>query len=257
MKLTSQLAFGLVLTSALSACGDSSSSSSDSAKATFKMTNTETAFMEYQRIERMLSSPIEAFSVAYSAPSSFGIKLIAAYLAVDVDEDSQNNVGGTTFIYLNPLCNDDISHCDISAGVNDREEPVTEIVSDYFDLSGSTTEVNEALNSQRRTVDAATYKYVRLEFCKYNSGDAENIRWQGGAMGATQDFQRNMCTVTSQEMDPPLTIADGDTITVNLAYDISESVSIGTDASGDNCYGTPGAADYTCFSLPTFTPSVD
>src|SRR3569833_3334828 len=42
------------------------------------------------------------------------LKLIAAYLAEDVDPVTMNNVGATEMIWLNPQCQDDISGCNVS-----------------------------------------------------------------------------------------------------------------------------------------------
>ncbi len=186
-----------------------------------------------------------------SAPTVFGIKLIAAYLTEDIDSTTQNNVGKTAMVYLNSTCADDIMHCDISGGTAEDGQPMDKVVTDFFDLS-SPSSVNEQLNAQGRGVEEGTYKYVRLEFCKYNSEDATNIQW-GTDSVATRAFQRDMCTVNSAEMTTPLEIAAGDTVTLTLSYDLSAAVSTGSDAYGDDCTGS--GSTKTCFQLPTFTPS--
>src|SRR5262245_3214701 len=45
--------------------------------------------------------------------TSLRLKLIAAYLAEDVDPMTQNNVGETQMIWLNPECQDNISGCNV------------------------------------------------------------------------------------------------------------------------------------------------
>jgi len=186
-----------------------------------------------------------------SSPSVFGIKLIAAYLAEDIDPVTQNNVGQTAMVYLNEACEDDIMHCDVSGGTAEDGAPMDKIVTSFFDLS-SPGSVNEQLNSQGRGVGVGSYKYVRLEFCKYNSGDAENVQWGTDSVG-TQSFQRDMCSVNSAEMTTPLELAEGDSVTLTLSYDLSASVSVGSDAFGDDCTGSD--ASKTCFTLPEFTPA--
>ena len=187
-----------------------------------------------------------------SAPTIFGMKLIAVYLTEDVDPITQNNVGMTTMIYLNPLCQEDIMHCDISGGTAEDGLPMDKIITDFFDFAQTTEAVNAALNAQGRAVTPGTYKYARVEFCKYNAGNAENIKWGNGSTGE-QSFKRNSCTVNSAVFNPPITIAGGETVTVTLSYVLDTSVQTGADAVGDHCTGA--GAGLTCFSVPQFTPS--
>lgn len=133
------------------------------------------------------------------------------------------------------------------------------VITQFFGLS-SPASVNLALNSQAKSVQVGTYKYVRLEFCKYNQGNSENIQW-GITGGPVQQFQRNMCTVNSAEMNPPLSLAEGQTVTLTLSYDISQAVSTevsdlnnGGQNQNVDCYDA-GGGSYKCFTLPSFTPS--
>ena len=200
---------------------------------------------------RSVTHTTDALRATESAPTEFKMKLIAAYLAADIDPDTGTNIGETQMIYLNPNCTN-ISACDISGGTVDGNV-ITDIITTYFDFGLSSSEVNANLNAQGRSVAVGTYKYVRIEFCKANTENAENIQWAGGSASGTQSFQRNSCTVNSNEMNPPLVLAEGATATVSLTYDMSTSVQVGADAAGDNCTGT--GATKTCFTLPTFVPS--
>jgi hypothetical protein len=70
------------------------------------------------------------------------------------------------------------------------------------------------------------------------------------------------------EMDEPLVLSKGDRVTVELAYDLEESIEYGADVdtqektidggtyqpgAADDCVGTEGQADYTCVTIPTMT----
>jgi hypothetical protein len=224
----------------LSGCGQD-----DAGEATVSLAFKNTA-------ASLLARTARATTLATSAaPSAFSMKLIAAYVTEDIDPDTQNNVGTTAIFYLNEQCEDDIMHCDIEGGTAEDGNPMDKVVTTFFDLS-SPEAVNTELNSQGRGVSAGTYKYARLEFCKYATGTDPNIKWSYGSLGE-QTFRRTMCSVNSAVMDPPLELAEGDTATITLEYDLASAVQVGADASGDTCTGTD--ADKTCFTMPTFTPS--
>ena len=57
--------------------------------------------------------PSHASALLADGPS-LRLKLIAAYLAEDVDPVTQNNIGKSAMIWLNPECGDDISDCNIA-----------------------------------------------------------------------------------------------------------------------------------------------
>jgi hypothetical protein len=196
---------------------------------------------------------IHALAVTSGRATQFSMKLIAAYITEDIDSVSQSNVGKTGIIYMNSECLDDISHCDIDGGTAEDGLPMDKILTSFFDLS-LTEAANTAIRAQGRTVDAGTYRYARLEFCKYDSGTADNIKWDDGVVGE-QSFRRTLCTVNSAEMDPPLELAGGDSVTLTLSYDLSTAVQVGSDAVGDDCTGSGETT--TCFTLPTFMPSVE
>lgn len=179
--------------------------------------------------------------------SGFQMKLIAAYLAEDIDATTGSNVGNTAMIYLNPTCADDISHCDVTAGTAEDGTPFTKIVTDFFDFT-SATAANTALNAQGLAIAAGTYKYARLEFCKYADGSDPNIKWSYSAGSVSNaSFKQNSCTVNSAVFSPTVTVAAGSSVEITLSYSLSGTVTAGS--GGSNCSGG------FCFSLPQFTPS--
>jgi len=52
--------------------------------------------------------------------------------------------GATASIYLNAGCQEDIVHCDISAGTGDGGQVMDKVVAEYFDFAGTTEAVNAA-----------------------------------------------------------------------------------------------------------------
>jgi hypothetical protein len=113
-------------------------------------------------------------------------------------------------------------------------------------------EVNAALNAQGHSVEPGTYRYLRVEFCKFNSGLANNVRWGTEGTGPTE-FWRGDCVITVP-LSPALELDDGDSVTVALQYDLANSIAIGALASGDSCTGLDSAR--TCFTIPGFVPTV-
>ncbi|MFL5301476.1 MAG: hypothetical protein ACJ79R_14145 [Anaeromyxobacteraceae bacterium] len=207
-------------------------------------------------------------SSAPVTPSFVGVKLLAVYLAEDVDPRSQDNVGRTSMIWVNAQCADDISGCNVEGAAGDYPHRVSE----FFDLAVGSDAVNAALNSQGRPVDPGTYRYVRMEFCKMQPGEVlaqPNVAWQTPALPARRAFAYGACGVTSRPFETPLTLAAGDAVSVTVAYDLSTAVVSGTPSyPGDVCFGAaPDWVCYadcvddaaggtrTCFNPPEFTPS--
>ncbi len=197
-----------------------------------------------------------ASSSSGASPTFFGMKLIAAYLAEDIDPDTQSNLGQTLMFYLNEDCEEDIMHCDISGGTAEDNNPIDHIigVDNYFDLTNP-ADVNEQLNQQTRDVIAGTFQYVRMEFCKLNSEGADNVEWSYDGV-ALRSFALSMCTVTSAKITPPIEISDTSTAATFIAsYDPVGSISTGPEAVGNDCT-TDTEGTKVCFTVPTFVPSV-
>ena len=201
-----------------------------------------------------------AHALGEYAPATFEMKVIAAYIAEDVDEH-WDNVGNTSMFYVNEDCREDLMHCDISGGAAEDGAPIDKVVERYFDFSPG-ADVNAALNAQARPVAPGSYHYVRLEFCKWNHGGENNVRW-GGTFGGDRvddrELQRNTCTVDSGRMEPPLDIADSDHVVVTLGYDLTSAVTASDTSEavpphGDDCAEINGHR--YCFTVPQFVPRV-
>ena len=204
-----------------------------------------------QGVQGAVDAPLVAAAAA-TQPSVFGVKLIAVYLAEDVSAGSQDNVGRTPMIYLNGACGGDITHCDLSPGTSPDGKPISRIVADYFDLALPSAEVNAALNAQGHPVAPGTYRYLRVEYCKYNAGGAYDTRWGTPDTGPVE-FRRGDCVVTVP-LVPALRLADGDSVTIALGYDLANTIQTGVFANGTSCTGADDAR--TCFTVPAFVPSV-
>lgn len=228
----------------LSGCGDDEAAAKGTAK------------LQFQNLHRSASLggvvPLASGLRVAETPTLYEMKFIAAYLAEDIDPGTGNNIGKTSMFYLNPQCNNDIGHCDIDAGNNGvNGEPITEIVTNFFDFT-DTAAANTAVNAQGLSIDAGTYKYVRLEFCKGGAG-SNNIRYQDATMAAAYAYRRGACTVNSAEMVPPMVLEAGGTVTVTLAYDTTEAVKDGLGRTDAEC----DQVEDRCFEQPTFTPSAN
>jgi hypothetical protein len=205
--------------------------------------------------------------------TSLRIKLLAAYLAEDIDPVTQDNLGPSAMIWLNPECNGDTSGCNV-AGMT---LPVGPRVTQYFDLARPTAEVNAELNSQAAALAPGTYRYARVELCKAYGGQTQaeipTLMWKGPGMAAEQPFVSGDCGRTSLPFDPPLVIADGDAVTISLGYDLATAIVSGPphanapscsiaghdDADGSpHCFRAcvdPAPGDRVCMDFPDFAPT--
>lgn len=192
--------------------------------------------------------------------TSLRLKLIAAYLAEDVDPVTMNNRGTTAMVWLNAQCDDDIGGCNVSGTASPAGPRVTE----YFDFARPNDEVNAQLNSQGRSVPAGTYRYARIELCKsYDQTTLPTdptLLWRAPGMADEQPLITGDCGRTSLPFDPPLELADNDTIEVTLGYDLASAIVAGPDVqqcSGGHCYRAcaPLADGQACMDFPDFAPT--
>lgn len=164
---------------------------------------------------------------------SLRLKIIAAYLTADIDPVTMNNVGNTEMIWLNPECNDDISGCNIAGFEMPTSGPR---VQSYFDLARPSADVTADLNSQDMSIEAGTYRFARVEFCKSYEGErvptVPTMMWSGPGMTTEQAFLSGDCTRNSVAFDPPLTLAEGDAVSVSLGYDLDRTLVSGTPMQG-------------------------
>ena len=206
--------------------------------------------------------------------TSLRLKMVAVYVVEDVDPATQDNIGRSAMIWLNPECGDDISGCNV-AGMTLPPGPR---ITQYFDLARPSAEVNAELNSQDAELEPATYRYARVELCKSYGGQRQaeipTLMWQGPGLDAEQPFVSGDCGRTSLPFDPPLVVAAGDALSVSLGYDLAAAVVAGAphpsaphcsasiaghdDANGDpHCFRAcvDTAADHrVCMDFPDLAP---
>ena len=219
----------------------------DGASARFALSNTTSA-----RVDHVLADG-----------TSLRVKIIAAYLAEDVDPVTMDNVGRSEMIWINPQCGGDISSCNVDGFALPDGPRVT----DYFDLSRSSAEVNADLNAQDLTVSPGSYRYARLELCKaYGQSQASvpTMMWRGAGMTAEQPFTSGDCGRTSLAFDPPLVLVAGGAVEVTLGYDLEQSIMVGAPGPGTSLAGVEhgfracsdiDAEHRACMDFPNFAPS--
>jgi hypothetical protein len=165
----------------------------------------------------------------------FKMRFLSVYLVQDRDAN-QNNVGLSSMIYLNPACmgDNDTGHCNL-AGSGALHE-----VTEFFDFTDA-DKANAAINAQALPITPGDYKYVSLDFC-IGSPVEPNVDFQHfGKSGA--------CGVHSVEANPPIHVAPGATVTVTLAYDLQDWLTVG-DGTSTTGFDAAGLCDLS----PTIEP---
>lgn len=156
-------------------------------------------------------------------PTAFKMKILAAYVVEDVDPTTSNNVGQVGMVWLNPKC----------STINDCKPSMV----DYSDLTDPTA-FNTELNSQALGVKVGSYKYVRLEFCQ-GSADSSNVQVTSGS--TTKEFTYGGCGVTSTALATPITVSEGQSLTIAVSYDLKDGevywVNGGNCSASDFCIG--------------------
>lgn len=141
-------------------------------------------------------------------------------------------------------------------------------VSSYLDLRKSASEVNTDLNSQYLPIAPGTYPYGHLEFCQGGAA-SNNYRvtftsantLPAALRGQSAAFQISTCGTTTPQMNPPMTVGEGQSVVVTLEYDLSNTVyyrQLGTgESASSGCaeIGTGGDRYSVCLQPPTMTGS--
>lgn len=169
-------------------------------------------------------------------PYYIGVKLIAVYVAHDIDPQTGSNVGGTSMIWLNTDCGDSIRDC------------TAESIRSFFNFTQSTAEINQRIGEQKKSVGAGIYKYVRMEFCKFGV-QANNWEFLAPGMNQTFGFMMNECTVTAP-INPPMELVAGSQVYVTLEFNPAGSVFRNSQSSGNSNCDSAGF----CLSPPDFIP---
>lgn len=166
-------------------------------------------------------------------PTSFQMKILAAYVVEDVDPVTSDNVGQVGMVWLNPKC----------STINDCKPSMV----DYSDLTDPTA-FNAELNSQAIGVKVGSYKYVRLEFCQ-GSADSSNVKVTNGS--TTKEFTYGGCGVTSVALSTPVTVTEGQSLTISVSYDLKDGEVYWASGS-DSC----SSASNFCIGGIDLVPSI-
>jgi hypothetical protein len=194
------------------------------------------------RLQMSNDTPLARSQDALPDGRALELKIIAAYLAADVDPVTMNNVGDTQMIWLNPQCNGEIDGCNIDGFTM----PAGPRITSYFDLARTTDEVNADLNSEDMTIASGSYKYARIELCKaYGDANVPTVpalKWAGPGMTAEQPLFSGDCGRTSLAFDPPLVLGDGDSVSISLGYNLDAALVSGAPMAGTQ-YSLDGDMD--------------
>lgn len=215
-----------------------------------------------------------ALTSTTDAPSEFAVKL--KYIIVVEDKDGAtaetgwngNNKGNGAKIWANPTCS--------SSSTSDDGVMVSDIKSDadcaaagisYFNLNRDTASVNTDLNSQNAAVPAGTYRYITMAFLGEQQGGNntyQNVKWaHADSSITTQEYAKTQVEWTAKFAEP-ITIEDGQKMTVTLNYDLASAVTTGLAGAGQEKVASggtyqPGRYDdcdaslSVCFDVPAFT----
>jgi hypothetical protein len=151
-----------------------------------------------------------------TTPTVFGMKLVTMYVVEDVSADF-NSVGEVGRIWMNPACDPDGYRCSIAPAAGDNQ------IKDYFDLALPSAEVNARLNAQNSSIKSGTYRYLHMDLAGPIATDdhsSPNLRFGTSAAAHEVRLNTNGYWVV---LDPPMVVADGDSVTVSLSYDLRGS----------------------------------
>ena len=230
MKNFKFIASLLITVLSLSSCNKKND---DSKTGTVKLqldSVTASSLSSYQPIATLGTCP-SGFTCL--TPTSFQMKILAAYVVEDIDPTTSDNVGQVGMVWLNPKC----------SSINDCKPSMV----DYSDLTDPTA-FNTELNSQALGVKTGSYKYVRLEFCQ-GSADSANVKVTSGS--TTKEFTYGGCGVSSAALSSPITVSEGQSLTINVSYDLKDG-EVYWAAGGGSC----SSATNFCIGGIDLVPSI-
>ncbi len=167
------------------------------------------------------------------APTDFGLKMLSAYLAEDVDPDSQNNVGAVARVWVNRDCPSDDGCTDADVGFSDLIDP---------------TALNQTLAGEARPVAVGSYRYIRFDFC-IGGATGANVRFATAGTAKPVELTYGGCGVTSLRAEPAIEVVEGSLVRVALDYDLDGGTLYAFDAG--SC-----TVDAPCLSSLDLTPRV-
>jgi hypothetical protein len=91
---------------------------------------------------------------------------------------------------------------------------------------------------------------VHIEICSGDlTPDTKNIEFQTEDMPEAKEIQISGCTIHSDPAPTPITVGDGEAITVSLAYDLLGTVNGGA-TNDDECYTSDDGSVKHCGKWP-------
>lgn len=213
---------------------------------------------------------------ASGAPSELKVKLKSIIVVEDKDgatADSGwngNNRGNAVKIWVNPTCSSNTGGADgVTYGEVKSDEECAAAGISYFDLNRNSSDVNTELNSQNALVPVGTYNYITMGFLGEQQGPNntyENVTWAHSGSTTTSQAYASIRTEFSAKFATPVTIAEGQKLTVTLDYSLATAITTGLAGTGEEKVagqGTyqPGKYDdcestkSVCFNMPGFTLS--
>jgi len=190
-------------------------------------------------------------------PSIYGVKLLSVIVSPD-QAGAQSAAAG--LIWANPDC----AVSTIMSEINEKEFPydsasdcADDQVETFFELARTSEEVNEELNSQYYNILPGTYNYVQLGFC-VDGAKSKNGRFQAEGMSEPYEFTWGGCGMSSVRADPPIVVSEGQSITVSLTYDLTNTAYIShADSNPEYCYISEDELIVRCIAGPNnLTPSL-
>ncbi len=221
----------------------------------------------------------EGLSLATTGPSTFGAKIASIILIADKDGDptAENNYGGNNTgegakLWGAPECT--ITTKDENSGaftmdfLDDAECEAAGIK--FLDLNRSSAEVNAELNSQEaKILPGSTFKYIGISLLGGQQGGNNgytNAQWAYESSGVAERSFASVQTEWGAKFETPLTVGEGETVTVVLSYQLDNTVHTGVEGGEAKVRGggtlQPGRYDDcneagdVCFNFPALSVTV-
>lgn len=197
--------------------------------------------------------------------AKFEIKL----MSVGIHTQADTTQGYGSAIYANPVCDSPRLQTEVGGKMYSYVGFGTcsdASITTYLDLKSST--VTADLNSQYLPIAPGEYRYGAVTFCM---GGAASNNYQitfsndsglpSGLRGQTVSMAIGNCGLTTPEMSPALSVAEGQAVVVTLQYDLTNTVyyrvldgsaAVGADCAEVNDNGTRYGI---CVNPPTISAS--
>lgn len=218
-------------------------------------------------------------------PSTFGMKMIAVYLANDIDGyvpggrvrygmapegyaeiHTQNTIienMKSRMLYFNPVCDPDgdgeIDDCDTASQWKFPNQ-----VRKFFQLGLDTTRLNEQINAQIMRVDVGEYRYVIVQTCLDNYAESPMFSARGATMEKDLLFAHpdEQCfhVISPFDRQNILNISHGEAYTITLQYTTRGTMTALNEENGErihnmkewNCEDTSVVGQRYCVMIPEF-----